>query len=154
MLWRMWADLHRYGIGMTFIDIGGEITGGKGGSPCPSPCSGAKEFSVFPAGRRARSCRVARERGTSGVAEIAENKFYVAEIPASRLLQRGRRHVLRRDALAPGIDLAQHHQHLLGDDVARDTLALGLELPHVDPHRVERCRALRDDAGMQQRLDQ
>src|ERR1700716_2711739 len=143
MLWRMRADLHRYGIGMTFIDIGasrsvgGEITGGKGGSPCPRPFGGGKEFPVFPAGRRARSCRVARERGTSGVAEIAENKFYVVEPPASRLLRRGRRHVLRPDALAPGSDLAQHHQHLLRDDVAREALALGLELLHVDPHRVE-----------------
>src|SRR6266851_8575960 len=168
MLWRMSADLRRQGIGMTFINIGasraaarassaarttrsvgGQMTGGKGGNPFLGPYSGGKEFPVFPAGRRARSCRVPWRRSTKPVAEIAEN----AEIPVSRHLGRGRRDALRPDALALGIDLAQHDQHLLGDDVARDALALGLELLHVDPHRIERRRALCDDAGMQEGLD-
>src|ERR1700682_1174108 len=117
MLWRMLADLRRHGIGMTFINIdasraaaraslaacttrsvGGQMTGGKGGkvgNPFPAPYSGAKEFPVFPAGRRARSCRVRWPRSTKPVAEIAEN----AEIPVSRSLRRGRRDVLRADAL-------------------------------------------------------
>src|SRR3981081_4750689 len=131
MLWCMSADLRRQGIGMTFINIGasreaarasaaacttrsvgGQTTGGKGGkggNPFPSPYSGAKESPVVPAGRHARSCRVPWRRSTKPVAEIAEN----AEIPVSRHLGRGRRDVLRADALCPGIDLAQHHQHLL-----------------------------------------
>src|ERR1700730_17256980 len=114
MLWRMAADLHRQGIGMTFIDIGasraaacalpaacttrsggGQMTGGKVGkvgNPFPGPCSGAKEFPVFPAGRHARSCRVPWRRSTKPVAEIAE-------IPVSRSLRRGRRRLLRPDAL-------------------------------------------------------
>src|SRR5438270_12974306 len=65
-----------------------------------------------------------------------------------------RRDILRRDALSLGVDLAQHHQHLLGHDVARDALALRLELLHVDPYRIKRRGAPRDDAGMQQGLDQ
>src|SRR5260370_23648344 len=144
MLWRMSADLRRQGIGMTFINIdtsttrsvGGQMTGGKGGkvgNPFPSPYSGTQELPVVPAGRRARSCRVPWRRSTKPVAEIAEN----AEIPVSRPLRRGRRDILRADALPLGIDLAQHHQHPLGHHVARDALALGLELLHVDPHRVK-----------------
>src|SRR5260370_11350246 len=62
--------------------------------------------------------------------------------------------VLGPDAAALGIDLTQHDQHLLGDDVARDALAFGLELVHVDPHGIKRGGAPGDDAGMQQRLDQ
>src|SRR5216683_3249237 len=61
--------------------------------------------------------------------------------------------VLGPDAATLGVDLAQHDQHLLGHDVARDALALGLELVHVDPHGIERRGAAGDDAGMQQRLD-
>src|SRR5580693_10466537 len=119
MLWRMSADLRRHGIGMTndqpsvrgfavsptgcspIRDGGGK--GGKVGNPFPGPCSGPKEFPVFPAGRRARSCRVAWRRSTKPVAEIAGN----AEIPVNRPLRRGRRRLLRPDALALGIDLAQ-----------------------------------------------
>src|SRR4249919_201052 len=157
MLWLMSADLRRQGIGMTFINHGAaraatraSSAAGKGRNPFPRPWSGAQEFPVFPPGLRARSCLAAGRRPSKPLAEIAEN----AENPASRPLGRGRRKVLRADTLPLGVDLAQHDQHLLGDDVARDALALGLELLHVDPHRIERRRALGDDAGMQQRLDQ
>src|SRR5260370_9869018 len=64
--------------------------------------------------------------------------------PYSRPLGDGR-HVLRADAAALGVDLAQGDQHLLGHDVARDALALGLELVHVDPHGIDRRRAARAD---------
>src|SRR5207248_5816539 len=62
--------------------------------------------------------------------------------------------VLRADALSLGVDLAQHDQHLLGDDVARDALAFGLELVHVDPHGIKRRCSRGDDACMQQSFDQ
>src|SRR6266851_5446531 len=174
MLWRMSADLRQQGIGMTFINIdasttrsvGGQMTGGKGGkggNPFPSPYSGTQEFPVAAARTRAISCRIPagsgqsrdRRRMKSASANGANPLAGLARPNRRRAMSaRGRRDALRPDALALGIDLAQHHQHLLGDDVARDALALGLELLHVDPHRIERRRALCDDAGMQEGLDQ
>src|SRR5260370_34498126 len=64
------------------------------------------------------------------------------KLPYPRCALGSRGDVLRPDAAAFGVDLAQHDQHLLGDDVTRDALALGLELVHVDPHRIERRGAL------------
>src|SRR5260370_42473140 len=95
----------------TTRSVGGQMTGGKGGkvgNPFPSPYSGTQELPVVPAGRRARSCRVPWQRSTKPVAEIAEN----AEIPVSRPLRRGRRDILRADALPLAVDLRQHHHHL------------------------------------------
>src|SRR5882757_1937866 len=63
MLWRIPADLHERRIGdmaLTQAFFG-----------CPGPATSVSATRVFPA-------RLSRWRGTSGVAEIAENKFYVA----------------------------------------------------------------------------
>src|SRR5216683_8367400 len=63
MLWRIPADLHEQRIGVM-----GPTQAFFG---CPGPATSVSATRVFPP-------RLSRWRGTSGVAEIAENKFYVA----------------------------------------------------------------------------
>src|SRR3979490_3049175 len=63
MLWRIPADLHEQRIG--------DMAPTQAFFGCPGPATSVSATRVFPAG-------LSRWRGTSGVAEIAENKFYVA----------------------------------------------------------------------------
>src|SRR5258708_36311332 len=77
MLWRMPADLDRQRIGMMFIGID-PSTGAARSAPAAAPTrlNGRQLFH----GRQMSVGKPAGTRfgGTSGVAGIAENKFYVA----------------------------------------------------------------------------
>ena len=79
MLWRMPADLRRERIGMMFIGIT-PSTGAPRSAPAAAPThlNGRQLFH----GRQMSGGKPAGTRfgGTSGVAEIAENKFYCAVV--------------------------------------------------------------------------
>src|SRR5262245_25930392 len=58
------------------------------------------------------------------------------------------------DPAAAAIDLAQLDERRLGDVAADDLVGLAAQLLEVDPGRVGRARALGDDSGLDERLDQ
>jgi hypothetical protein len=82
MLWRMPADLGRQRIGMMFIGIDPSTGAARSAAAAPTRLNSRQLFH----GRQMSGGKPAGTRfgGTSGVAEIAENKFYCA-VAAPRL---------------------------------------------------------------------